>query len=60
MRRVAVADESGASQLMWLDGTTMLMHHHIIISTPRGSVLVHCQIGMSRSATERLRISWSK
>ncbi|GFH50230.1 hypothetical protein CTEN210_06706 [Chaetoceros tenuissimus] len=46
--RIAINDESGANILVYLDGATEFIHHHI---SKGQSVLVHCQMGMSRSAT---------
>jgi len=46
--RVAINDEAGANILVYLDGTTEFIHHYI----EKGiSVLVHCQMGASRSST---------
>ena len=46
--RIAINDECGANILVYLEGTAEFIHHHI---SKRQSVLVHCQLGMSRSAT---------
>ena len=45
---IAVNDESGANILIYLMGAVKFMHHHIRQGI---SVLVHCQMGVSRSAT---------
>lgn len=46
--RIAVNDEAGANILAYFEGAAQFIHHHII----RGeSVLVHCQFGVSRSAS---------
>jgi protein-tyrosine phosphatase len=46
--RVAVNDEFGANILVYLDGATAFIQRHVCNG---GSVLVHCQMGISRSAT---------
>lgn len=46
--RIAINDECGANILVYLEAAAEFIHHHI---TKGQSVLVHCQMGMSRSAT---------
>jgi hypothetical protein len=50
--RVAVNDECGANILVYLDGATEFMNE-VLGSTSKASssVLVHCQMGISRSST---------
>lgn len=48
--RIAVSDECAANILVYLDGATSFMHS--VLQAPKNtSVLVHCQMGISRSAT---------
>jgi protein-tyrosine phosphatase len=46
--RVPINDETGANILVYLEGTSDFIHHHVLKGH---SVLVHCQMGISRSAT---------
>lgn len=46
--RVAVSDEAGANILIYLDGATSFIQRHLVAGN---SCLVHCQMGISRSAT---------
>jgi protein-tyrosine phosphatase len=45
---IAINDEFGANILVYLDGAVRFMRHHILQGR---SVLVHCAMGVSRSAT---------
>lgn len=46
--RIAVNDEAGANILVYLEGAVKFIRHHILKGS---SVLVHCQMGVSRSST---------
>mmetsp|Transcript_10686 Transcript_10686/g.18793 ORF Transcript_10686/g.18793 Transcript_10686/m.18793 type:complete len:319 (+) Transcript_10686:181-1137(+) len=46
--RIAVNDEFGANILVYLEGAAKFIHHNVLQGR---SVLVHCQMGVSRSAT---------
>lgn len=46
--RVSIEDDPGANILVWLDGAAQFINRHI---SRGGSVLVHCQKGVSRSSS---------
>ena len=46
--RIAVNDEAGANILVYLEGAVKFIRHQILIGS---SVLVQCQMGVSRSST---------
>jgi len=49
--QVPVNDERDADLLVYLQGATTFMHHILSATAGGGSILVHCQFGVSRSAT---------
>lgn len=45
---VAVNDESGSNLLLYMEGASQFIERHVAIG---GSILVHCQMGISRSSS---------